>query len=70
MIVDTQRISRRRHEYDLSMKEEDIPTQMTLNWKPRFKSLRSIWDVMLSKPTWLLGKMEAILKRVARLVCR
>ncbi len=32
-----------------------LPTQMTLNWKPRFKSLRSIWFVMLSKPTWLLG---------------
>ena len=32
-----------------------IPTQMTLNWKPRLRSLRSIWVVMLSKPTWLLG---------------
>lgn len=44
---------------------------MTLNWKPRFKSLRSIWDVMLSKPTWLLGAMVlggtvAILKEVSR----
>src|SRR3569833_2396648 len=29
------------------------PTQMMLNWKPRFRSFRSIWDVMLSKPTWL-----------------
>lgn len=28
---------------------------MTLNWKPRFKSLRSIWLVMLSKPTWPSG---------------
>lgn len=34
---------------------EDVPTQMTLNWKPRFRSLRSIWLVMLSKPTWLWG---------------
>ena len=33
----------------------DLPTQMTLNWKPRFRSLRSIWVVMLSKPTWLFG---------------
>lgn len=32
-----------------------IPTQITLNWKPRLSSLRSIWVVMLSKPTWLLG---------------
>ena len=35
----------------------DLPTQMTLNWKPRFNSFFSIWDVMLSKPTWLLGAM-------------
>ena len=46
-----------------------LPTQMTLNWKPRFRSLRSICEVMLSKPTWLLGKMvlagmEAILTEV------
>ena len=34
----------------------DLPTHMTLNWKPRFKSFRSICDVMLSKPTWLRGK--------------
>ena len=33
----------------------DLPTHITLNWKPRFRSLRSIWVVMLSKPTWLLG---------------
>ena len=32
-----------------------IPTQITLNWNPRLRSLRSIWVVMLSKPTWLLG---------------
>jgi hypothetical protein len=32
-----------------------LPTQITLNWKPRFRSLRSIWVVILSKPTWLLG---------------
>lgn len=44
-------------EEDEQEREFDIPTQMTLNWKPRFKSLRSIWEVMLSKPTWLLGKM-------------
>jgi len=31
------------------------PTQITLNWKPRFNSLRSICDVILSKPTWLRG---------------
>jgi hypothetical protein len=31
------------------------PTQMTLNWKPRFRSFFSIWEVMLSKPTWLFG---------------
>ena len=37
------------------MELHNLPTQMTLNWKPRFKSLRSIWVVMLSKPTWLLG---------------
>lgn len=34
----------------------NIPTTITLNWKPRFNSFRSIWDVMLSKPTWLRGK--------------
>ena len=33
-----------------------IPTHMTLNWKPRFKSFRSICEVILSKPTWLWGK--------------
>lgn len=33
----------------------NIPTQMTLNWKPRFSSFFSICWVMLSKPTWLLG---------------
>jgi hypothetical protein len=33
-----------------------VPTHITLNWKPRFKSFRSIWEVMLSKPTWLRGK--------------
>jgi hypothetical protein len=32
-----------------------IPTQMTLNWKPRLSSFFSICWVMLSKPTWLLG---------------
>lgn len=37
----------------------NIPTHMTLNWNPRFNSLRSIWEVMLSKPTWLWGKTEA-----------
>jgi len=31
---------------------------MTLNWKPRFSSFFSIWLVMLSKPTWLLGKTD------------
>ena len=36
-----------------------VPTQMTLNWKPRFSSFRSICDVMLSKPTWLRGKTAA-----------
>ena len=34
----------------------DLPTQITLNWNPRFRSFFSIWVVMLSKPTWLLGK--------------
>ena len=29
---------------------------MTLNWKPLFNSFFSICWVMLSKPTWLLGK--------------
>lgn len=33
---------------------------MTLNWKPRFKSFLSICEVMLSKPTWLLGKTVAV----------
>lgn len=33
----------------------NIPTQMTLNWKPRLSNLRSIWEVMLSKPTWVSG---------------
>lgn len=33
----------------------NAPTQMTLNWNPRLSSLRSIWLVMLSKPTWLSG---------------
>lgn len=32
--------------------QRNSPTQMTLNWKPRFNSFFSIWDVMLSKPTW------------------
>lgn len=36
----------------------DVPTQMTLNWNPRFRSLRSICDVMLSKPTWLRGNTD------------
>lgn len=35
----------------------NLPTQITLNWNPRFSSLRSICDVMLSKPTWLEGVM-------------
>jgi len=35
--------------------QDHLPTQMTLNWNPRLRSLRSIWDVMLSKPTWLWG---------------
>ena len=34
----------------------NLPTHMTLNWKPRLSSFRSIWEVMLSKPTWLRGK--------------
>jgi hypothetical protein len=38
----------------------NLPTQMTLNWKPRFRSFFSIWEVMLSKPTWLWGKMELL----------
>jgi hypothetical protein len=32
-----------------------LPTQMMLNWKPRFTSFFSICAVMLSKPTWLVG---------------
>lgn len=44
---------------ELVLRTEDSPTQITLNWNPRFKSLRSIWDVMLSKPTWLWGWMVA-----------
>lgn len=39
----------------LLSRSHDLPTQITLNWNPRFRSLRSIWFVMLSKPTWLLG---------------
>lgn len=50
-----------------------IPTQMTLNWKPRFSSFFSIWLVMLSKPTWLLGKTDCcgvfIVAAVAIAVC-
>lgn len=38
-----------------------VPTHMTLNWNPRFRSLRSIWEVMLSKPTWLSGKMVSVM---------
>jgi hypothetical protein len=33
----------------------NLPTQITLNWNPRFNSLRSICVVILSKPTWLRG---------------
>lgn len=32
-----------------------IPTQMTLNWNPLLSNLRSIWFVIVSKPTWVLG---------------
>jgi len=32
-----------------------LPTQITLNWKPRFNSFFSICCVMLSNPTWLFG---------------
>ena len=39
----------------MKLQELYLPTQITLNWKPRFNSLRSICDVMLSKPTWLRG---------------
>lgn len=35
------------------------PTTITLNWKPRFNSFRSIWEVIESKPTWLRGKTVA-----------
>jgi len=35
--------------------DPSLPTQITLNWNPRFKSLRSICVVILSKPTWLRG---------------
>lgn len=41
------------------------PTQMTLNWKPRFRSFLSICEVMLSKPTWLRGKTVAVWDMVA-----
>ena len=37
----------------------NLPTQITLNWKPRFNSFFSICCVMLSKPTWLFGKTVA-----------
>ena len=37
-----------------------LPTQMTLNWNPLFSSLRSICEVMLSKPTWLLGMTVSV----------
>jgi hypothetical protein len=46
-------------EIDVANEEAGLPTQMMLNWNPRFKSLRSIWEVMLSKPTWLWGYMVA-----------
>lgn len=39
--------------------ERNVPTHITLNWKPRFSSFRSICEVILSKPTWLRGKTEA-----------
>jgi len=38
----------------------NIPTHITLNWKPRFNSFRSICEVILSKPTWLRGKTVAV----------
>lgn len=44
---------------DMVGERVDSPTHMTLNWNPRFNSLRSIWEVMLSKPTWLRGKTVA-----------
>lgn len=50
-----------------------IPTQITLNWKPRFKSLRSICDVILSKPTWLRGYTDcwgACLSWIVAIVAR
>lgn len=34
------------------MKRRHVPTTITLNWKPRFKSLCSICWVMVSKPTY------------------
>lgn len=42
-----------------------VPTHITLNWKPRLSSLRSIWEVMLSKPTWLWGKTVGWLAEAA-----
>lgn len=44
-----------RNDKSQDLKLENLPTQMTLNWNPRFNSLRSIWVVILSKPTWLRG---------------
>jgi hypothetical protein len=50
---------RKSEQLDMNQSTESriyhIPTQITLNWNPRFKSLRSICVVILSKPTWLRG---------------
>lgn len=36
-----------------------LPTTITLNWKPRFKSLCSICCVMVSKPTYAVARTSS-----------
>lgn len=43
----------------LREKQSNAPTTMTLNWKPRFKSLCSICWVMVSKPTYAFARISS-----------
>lgn len=59
-----------RQEANFREKTRYIPTTITLNWKPRFKSLCSICCVIVSKPTYDVARISPLSVEAMSSECR
>lgn len=59
-----------RQEDNFREKTRYIPTTITLNWKPRFKSLCSICCVIVSKPTYDVARISPLSVEAMSSGCR